>query len=157
LAEEYYKQGLTLEPTDWHTSYFLLNNRGYSLNQLGRFEEAEGCCRAATQSDPLLYNAWKNLGVALEGLGLYFEAAKACILAIRVCPLDRRAFTHLAALVKAHHDAVAAGIPDIDVCLTRFARIVDYAAAGRLEELVEGDIDVKAPAGRQHRERLLRE
>jgi tetratricopeptide (TPR) repeat protein len=136
-AAKVYETGLTFEPKDWGTSYFLKNNLGYSLNQLGRFAEGEACCRAAIHRDPLRHNAWKNLGVALEGQRHFGEAAEAFVHAIRICPQDPRALAHLGQMAKREHEAVAAAIPDFDAAFERFAEIVEYAQAGRLEELVK--------------------
>src|SRR5262249_49050414 len=46
-----YKEALALEPMNPWTWYFINNNLGFSLNTLGRFEEAEAYCRKAIQTD----------------------------------------------------------------------------------------------------------
>jgi tetratricopeptide (TPR) repeat protein len=95
---------LPQEPND--TWYFLNNNRGYCLNQIGRYFEAEKYCRAAIQIDRSRYNAHKNLGVALAGQGRCAEAAKEFIRATRLCPSDSRALALLDILFAENRDAV---------------------------------------------------
>ena len=112
LAAEFYAQGLEIEPTEAELWYWLNNDLGYALNQLGRFAEAEAACRVAIRSDSRPHNAHKNLGVALEGQGRYGEAASAYIAAVQAGPADGRAFERLVAMAVAHRDAVSAAIPD---------------------------------------------
>jgi len=112
LAAEFYAKGLEIEPTEEELWYWLKNDLGYALNQLGRFTEAERACQAAIRSDSRPHNAYKNLGVALEGQGRYGEAANAYIAAVQAGPGDPRAFNLLVDLVAAHREAVAAAIPD---------------------------------------------
>lgn len=94
-AVDFYSQALRLEPEETEIWYFVNNNLGFSLNQLGRFSEAEGYCRAAIKIDPNLYNAFKNLGVSLEGQGALAEAAANYIQAVKKEAGDPRALNHL--------------------------------------------------------------
>jgi tetratricopeptide (TPR) repeat protein len=101
-AEAAYARGLAIMPATGEVGYFLHNNRGYCLNELGRHAEAEGHCRAALALDPTRHNAHKNLGLALAGQGRFLEAACCLLEADRRCPADGRARRHLAELLAAH-------------------------------------------------------
>jgi tetratricopeptide (TPR) repeat protein len=101
-AETTYARGLEIMPAPTDVHYFLHNNRGYCLNELGRHAEAEIHCRAAVALDPARYNAHKNLGLALAGQGRFLKAARCLVEADRRCPGDGRARRHLTDLVAAH-------------------------------------------------------
>jgi tetratricopeptide (TPR) repeat protein len=131
-AARCYAQALQFE-TDDEWTYFMNNNLGFSLNQVGRFKDAEGYCRAATRIDPLRHNAWKNLGVAFTGQGLFPEAAAAFITAVRACPRDGRALGHLDELMAAHGDVVARVKPGARAALRKFLDGEDYAFKPREE------------------------
>jgi Tfp pilus assembly protein PilF len=107
-AEAMYAKGLETGSGTGQVGYFLHNNRGYCLNQLGRHAEAEELCRAAIALDPRRHNAYKNVGIALAGQGRVPEAARALLEADRRCPADPRARRHLADLVQAHADVLEA-------------------------------------------------
>jgi len=94
-AAAYYRQGLMLEPGDPDLWYFLQNNLGYSLNQLGDFQTAEDFCRRAIEVNSARHNAHKNLGVALAGQGQYREAITSLLTAAEACPQDPRALRHI--------------------------------------------------------------
>ena len=47
LAVRFYREALAMEPCSPFTWYFIHNNLGYSLNQLGRSVEGERLCRQA--------------------------------------------------------------------------------------------------------------
>jgi Tfp pilus assembly protein PilF len=66
-AVESYRQVLACEPCDPTVQYFGNNNLGYSLIQLGRFDEAEDYCTAAIAIDEQRHNAHKNLGLVCQG------------------------------------------------------------------------------------------
>ena len=124
-AVEAYTRGVSLEPVGNRTWYFLHNNLGYSLNQLGRHSEGEPWCRRAIEIGPERYNAHKNLGVALEGLGRYGEAARCYVAAVRAEAADPRALAHLESLVAAHPavlDEVDDLEEDLEACRTAVAR-----------------------------------
>ena len=97
-----YALALTLPPQLNAAWYYLHNNLGYSLSQLGRHEEAELFCRQAIAIDATKHNAFKNLGVALEGLGSYEEAAQRYAQATELNLRDTRAFGLLEGLIAAH-------------------------------------------------------
>jgi tetratricopeptide (TPR) repeat protein len=98
----YYREAMAIEPTSPETWYFIHNNIGYSLNQLGRFGEAETYCRTAIGILPERHNAHKNLGLALAGLDRRREAAQCFIEATRVCPENPRSCAHLEDLLEEH-------------------------------------------------------
>ena len=112
-AVRFYAQGLQAEPSEKEVWYWLHNNTGYSLNQLGRHEDAEWYCGEAIRIDSRRHNAYKNLGVALEGQRCYVEAAKCYIIAVKLGALDPRALGHLENLVCGHEDEITLEIPDL--------------------------------------------
>ena len=100
-ALEYYLRGIRDDSVeDKVVSYFLYNNAGYCLNNLGEHKEAEGFCRQAIAIDSTRHNAYKNLGIALQGQEKYQEAAKAYRTADSICPEDPRAKNLLNNLIK---------------------------------------------------------
>ncbi len=99
-----YTRGLDLPQESEEIAYFLNNNTGYCLNQIGKHLLAEEFCRTAIEIDPVRHNAHKNLGVALEKLGRYVEAAKSFAQATRLCPADSRALGHLESMITDHGD-----------------------------------------------------
>lgn len=111
-AITYYSKARSLEPTNPYLWYFINNNLGYCLNQFGRFDEAEPCCRLAIKVDPSRHNAYKNLGVSLEGQGQWAEAARCYLQAVKANVADPRALRHLENLVD-NHPETSQEIPDI--------------------------------------------
>lgn len=79
--------------------YFGNNNLGFSLIQLGRFDEAEGYCLAAIEVDEVRHNAHKNLGLVRQGQTRWLEAAFCFTEAYRLCPGDTRAWHLLSAVL----------------------------------------------------------
>ena len=102
LAAEFYSQGLVLEPRSRSTCYYLHNNLGFSLNQLGRFREAEPHCWQAIEIDPQRHNAYKNLGISLAAMDRHREAAEFFVRATQRNAWDGRALGHLEDLLEAH-------------------------------------------------------
>lgn len=102
LAVSFYREALSMEPATSWTWYFIQNNLGYSLNQLGRYDEAEIYCRRAISTIPELPNAHKNLGLALIGLKRFSDAAISFVTATHAEPLDHRATGHLEELLDSH-------------------------------------------------------
>ena len=125
-AVNYYKQAVSMEPTESYICYFMNNNLGYSLIQLGEFEQAEPYCRAAIEIAPWRHNAYKNLGLSLQGQARYREAAESYILAIRAYPADPRALNHLEALVQ-QHPQVRSQVPEIPDLLDKSRDAVEQA------------------------------
>ena len=105
-AAALYAEAFSLESGKDDVWYFLNNNLGYCLNQIGRHGGAEFYCRAAIKIDPKRHNAYKNLGLALQGQGRYVEAARMLICAAELCLVDPRALNHLRELVTAHREVV---------------------------------------------------
>jgi len=105
-AAEAYRDGLEhdQDQVDPTLNYFLRNNLGYSLNQLGLFVDGETWCREAIETDKNRSNAHKNLGLALQGQGRYPEAAACFRNATLADPIDRRSFNHLRELLETHPD-----------------------------------------------------
>jgi tetratricopeptide (TPR) repeat protein len=101
-AVGYYKEAMTLEPVQTATWYFINNNLGFSLNQLGEFGEGEKYCRKAIEIDPNRPNGFKNLGLALLGQGDLNGAATCFVTATQVNAADPRSLRHLEELVKEH-------------------------------------------------------
>lgn len=112
-AVAYYQDAVAMDPTEQKVRYLAHNNLGFSLNQLGRYAEAEPYCRQAIGIDPDRHNAYKNLGVALAGLQRFAEAAECFLRAAEITPQDTRAAAHLSAMLKAHPE-VLEGNPDIN-------------------------------------------
>jgi tetratricopeptide (TPR) repeat protein len=107
-----YSRAFALPARQNRTWYFLNNNLGYSLNQVGRHAEAEAYCRAAVAIDPGRYNAHKNLGLSLQGQGKYLEAAQCFLNAAQAAPDDLRALGHLEDLL-AKHEEIGTNHPEI--------------------------------------------
>jgi len=130
-AADAYRQGLALPPEETPTWYFLNNNLGFCLNQLGEFAEAETRCRAAVAFQPYMYNAHKNLGVALAGQGRFAEGARSLLEAAERSTSDGRALAHLEELL-ADHPEVAGEHPD----LLAAVQALNDTAAGRAAVLM---------------------
>lgn len=101
-AIESYNTALAADPQDPRVRYFANNNLGYSLVQIGRFDDAEEYCEAAIEVEPKQYNAHKNLGLALQGQGRWLDAAFSFLEATRLAPMEPRAWRHLEQLLAAH-------------------------------------------------------
>jgi len=100
-AVAYYKEALALEPVRTPTWYFINNNLGFSLNQLGEFTEARDLPqgdRNRSQSSRCI----QNLGLALSGQGDYRGAANCFVTATQVNAGDPRSLRHSRVLVKEH-------------------------------------------------------
>ena len=102
LAVRFYREALAMEPCDSFTWYYIHNNLGYSLNQLGRFVDGERICRNAIAISTQLPNAHKNLGLALAGQGCHREAAESFIAATQANAADPRSLRHLESLLTEH-------------------------------------------------------
>ena len=129
-ALEAYSRAFELPQEQNENWYFLNNNLGYCLNQLGQYREAEKYCRAAIEILPDRHNAYKNLGIALQGQGLYVEAAMSLIHAAKLCPTDSRALAHLEDLI-AGHRAILEEIPDLLTPLCECDDAVQQATEGK--------------------------
>lgn len=96
-----YRQVLARDPEDTAVKYFGNNNLGYSLIQLGRFDEAEDYCLAAVDVDVHRHNAHKNLGLVYQGQGRWLDAALSFLTAYELNPRDPRAWHHLGQVLAA--------------------------------------------------------
>lgn len=101
-AVEYYRGGFLLKPSRSATRYWIHNNLGFCLNELGRHDEAEGYLRAAVKMAPGMSNAYKNMGLCFRGKGDYVRAAKCFVLALKRNASDARPLKHLEELAEAH-------------------------------------------------------
>lgn len=146
LAVWAYTQGISYEPTDPDDWYWLNNNLGFSLNQIGCHVAAESHCRTAIRCNPRRHNAHKNLGVALEGQERITEAARAYIVAVGIAPADVRALHHLAALVQANRPELAEHAPEAFAVLAEFglAEVLEAPAPTRALTMRRG-----APAAKE--------
>ena len=95
-----YEKGLECKTDDTETRYFLNNNLGYSLIQIGKHDEAESYCREAISIDPVRHNAYKNLGLVLKEKGQHAESANCFLTASKIAPNDPRAARLLDDLLK---------------------------------------------------------
>lgn len=86
--------------------YFGNNNLGYSLIQLGLFNEAEGYCLSAIEIEPNRHNAHKNLGLVRQGQEAYQDSAFCFVEAYRRCPSDERSWHLLMALLSGHPELI---------------------------------------------------
>lgn len=99
-----YARAIASAPQDKSLRYFGNNNLGYSLIQLGRFDEAEEYCEAAIEVDEERHNAHKNLGLAFQGQGRWLDAAFCFSRAARISPSDPRSLWHLEQLLSSRPD-----------------------------------------------------
>jgi len=111
-AIEYYRGGSLLKPSGKATWYWINNNLGFCLNQLEKYDEAEGYLRAAIQAAPKMSNAYKNLGLCFQGRGDYARAAKCFVIALKVNASDARPLKHIEELLEGHPE-VLCEIPDL--------------------------------------------
>jgi tetratricopeptide (TPR) repeat protein len=115
-AVRYYREALSLEPTNTFVWYFINNNLGFSLNTLGQFADGEVYCRKAIEIDVNRPNGHKNLGISLEGQGRYAEAARCFVAATQVNAADPRAFQLLEKLLQGHPELQYEFQSDADCC-----------------------------------------
>jgi tetratricopeptide (TPR) repeat protein len=90
-ALNHFSAALALNPTTKKVEYVLLNNTGYCLNVLGRYNEGEQQCRKALEIDCVRPSAYRNLGVSLHGQGDIIGCAWALVEAAKADSSDNRA------------------------------------------------------------------
>jgi tetratricopeptide (TPR) repeat protein len=118
----YYGKALALNRQRAPTWYWIHNNLGYSLVQLGRCEEATRYLRVALEANRTRSNAFKNMGLAMLGMNEHIAAAEWFVAAARVNPADRRSLTHLEQLVTSHPELLTqvATLPaELNACRRR--------------------------------------
>jgi len=127
-AITYYRQADAMEPCDKHNAYFIKNNLGFSLNQLGRYAEAISYLKAAINIEPCAPNAHKNLALSYQGLGNFALAARGFIIVTHANATDGRSVAHLEELLKAHPELLVDD-PGLEVELTDCLNAVAIARA----------------------------
>lgn len=99
-AVRYYREAFAFEPVHTRTWYFINNNLGFSLNMVGKFDEAEHFCRAAIEIDGQRPNGFKNLGSALRGQRRFAEAAACFVKGTQADASDARSLQLLEELLE---------------------------------------------------------
>ncbi len=125
LAVSFYREALSMEPAVSWTWYYIQNNLGFSLNELGRYEEGETYCRRAIATDPKFPNAHKNLGLALLGQHRLREAAACFVDATRADARDPRAKDHLSDLLDQHPTLRDEFATDLEFCKNEVNEAID--------------------------------
>ncbi len=129
-AVHFYRASRTAEPKNPIIRYFVNNNLGFSLNQLGRFDEAVPVLEEAINISPYQSNAFKNLGLAYQGLGNYEKAVECFYAATKANAADGRSIRHLEELVKEHPELYKT-IPTLESILDGCQRAVAYVREHR--------------------------
>ena len=124
----YYRAAFGMKPGNTATWYWINNNLGYCLIQLGQFKEAEGHLKAALAIDPKRPNAFKNLGLALLGQMEHGKAAECFVRATQVNASDARSLAHLERMVDAHPQLFSE-VPDLQHKLDACRKAVAHAAS----------------------------
>ena len=137
-AIRWYTQAMELRPRSTFYWYLIHNNIGFSLNQQGRFVDAEDYLRKAILIDAHRANAFKNLGLSFEGQGRLADAARSYVASIRADAGDPRALRHLEELVERHAEVLAA-VPDLESQIGKCREAVVIAA--RMRAMPRSDSD----------------
>ena len=103
-AAKRYLSGIALKPRGRSTAYFLCNNLGFCLNEMGEHEAAVPYLEKALKIDPARANAYKNLALSHQGTGNLRRAAELFIGATRSNAADQRSLHHLESLIEANPD-----------------------------------------------------
>lgn len=125
-AVKRYRRAVAVEPCSSRTSYFIHNNLGYSLNQIGEHESAVPHLKTALRIDPGRPNAYKNLALSFSALGEFEEAAELLITATQANAADPRALRHLESLVETH-PSLLVKMPNLRDRLEACRKAVDVA------------------------------
>ncbi|MFT5290610.1 MAG: tetratricopeptide (TPR) repeat protein [Planctomycetota bacterium] len=125
-AANRYREALALEPCSTPTWYFIHNNLGFSLNQVGEHEAAVPYLEVAVEIDPARPNAYKNLALSFQALGDVERAAELFIAATQADASDARSLAHLEALVEAH-PALLVDVPSLTDALEACRKVVEVA------------------------------
>ena len=125
-ASKYYRRALALESCSSCTWYFIHNNLGYSLNQIGEYEAAASYLKTALEIDPKRTNAYKNMALSFLAMEKLEDAAELFIYATQVDAADSRSLDHLESLVEAHPHLLV-DIPNLQDRLEFCRQAVDTA------------------------------
>jgi len=79
---------------------FELCNKGRSLDNLGRSQEALACCNRALELNPRLPMAWMGKGLALTSLGRLHEATECLDRALALDPQMQQAWSNKAVVLE---------------------------------------------------------
>lgn len=126
-ASKHYRRALSLEPCSTETWYFIHNNLGYSLYQLGDGISAIPFLRKAIEIDSNRPNAFKNLGLAVESIGEHEQAAELFISATIVDASDGRSLKHLDELLEAQ-PILEIDFPDLRKRVEECRKMVEFAS-----------------------------
>jgi len=129
-AARFYRIAFDLTPASTTTWYWIHNNLGYSLNQLGRHEDAEIYLRSAIEIDPSRPNAFKNLALSLAGQQQHAAAAEYFVRATQANAADPRSLNHLEELIAAQPELLVA-VPDLQEKLEACRVAVHKATAAQ--------------------------
>jgi tetratricopeptide (TPR) repeat protein len=127
-AAKRYREALSMEPCANGTWYFIHNNLGFSLNQVGDPRAAIPFLEEAIQIDPARPNAYKNLALSHEALGDVERAAELFVAATQADASDARSLAHLEDLVEAH-PALLVDAPTLSDALEACRKVVELAKA----------------------------
>jgi tetratricopeptide (TPR) repeat protein len=119
-----------MEPCAQGTWYFIHNNLGFSLNQVGEHEAAVPYLEVAVEIDPARPNAYKNLALSFQALGDVERAAELFIAATKADASDARSLAHLEVLVESH-PALLVDVPSLSDALEACRKAVELAKAQR--------------------------
>jgi tetratricopeptide (TPR) repeat protein len=125
-AAKHYRAALSMEPCSTSTWYFIHNNLGFSLNQLGDPRAAIPFLEEAIQIDPARPNAYKNLALSFQALGDVERAAELFVAATQADASDSRSLAHLEDLVESH-PALLVDVPSLTDALEACRKVVEVA------------------------------
>jgi tetratricopeptide (TPR) repeat protein len=125
-AANRYREALAMEPCSTSNWYFIHNNLGFSLNQVGEHQAAVRYLEVAIQIDPARPNAYKNLALSFQALGEIDRAAELFVAATQADASDSRSLAHLEALVEAH-PALLVDVPSLADALKACRKVVEVA------------------------------
>jgi tetratricopeptide (TPR) repeat protein len=127
-ASNRYRAALAMEPCARDTWFFIHNNLGFSLNQIGDPKAAIPFLETAVQIDPERPNGYKNLALSYQALSDVERAAELFIAATQADASDARSLAHLESLVAAH-PALFVDVPSLADSLEGCRRAVELATA----------------------------
>jgi tetratricopeptide (TPR) repeat protein len=127
-AAKHYREALALEPCSTSNWYFIHNNLGFSLNQVGEHEAAVPYLEVAVEIDPARPNAYKNLALSFQALGDVERAAELFVAATKADASDARSLAHLEALAESH-PALLVDVPGLADALKACRKAVELALA----------------------------